>query len=292
MTDRPTPIDGLEAVADRYDAFILDLWGVLHDGVRAYPDAVASLRALKRAGKRLLVLSNAPRQTPDIQAQMREKGLYDELYDHIMSSGEDAYRHLRDRPDAWYRELGRRMLHLGPERDQGMREGLEVTLVADPQFAEFVLNTGPADGVSSLAGFEPLLRQCADRELPMICANPDLIVMRGDEMELCAGALAQRYEELGGKVRYHGKPHAAIYDSCFELLGRPDPARTLAVGDTLRTDVAGANAVGIDSALVTGGIHAGDLGVKMGERADAATLHALIDREGPRPTYAMPAFRW
>jgi ribonucleotide monophosphatase NagD (HAD superfamily) len=126
----------------------------------------------------------------------------------------------------------------------------------------------------------------------MVCANPDLVVMRGGERELCAGAVARRYEELDGEVRYHGKPYRPIYDTCFALLGDPDPARVLAVGDSLRTDIAGANAVGIDSVLITGGIHGDELNVRMGEMPDAAALDALYKRAGERPTAAMPAFRW
>jgi HAD superfamily hydrolase (TIGR01459 family) len=297
MTDtmtatRPHALSGLNDLADGYDAFILDLWGVLHDGVAAYPDAVDTLKALKARGKRLLVLSNAPRPAEDVRAQMRPKGLTDELYDAVMSSGEDAAQHLRARPDRFYRELGRRLFHIGPERDRGLWSRARVSEVGDPQFADFVLNTGPDDPDAPLERLDPVLRQMADRELPMICANPDLKVMRGAAMELCAGALAARYQEIGGEVRYHGKPHAAIYDPCFKLLGDPDPARTLAVGDTLRTDVAGANAVGLDSVLVTGGIHAEDLGVRMGEAASPEALGRLIAREAITPSYVLPAFRW
>ncbi|WP_027289681.1 TIGR01459 family HAD-type hydrolase [Rhodovibrio salinarum] len=292
MTDQPAIRRGLEELADGYDAFILDLWGVLHDGLRAYPEAVEALYALKARGKQLLLLSNAPRRTEDLARQMANLGLPEDSYHHLMSSGQDAYVHLRDRPCTWYRELGRRMLHIGPPHDANMREGLDVSVVSDVQFAEFVLNTGPALHATEIGALEPVLRQAADRELPMICANPDIRVMRGDSVELCAGALAKRYQELGGEVRYHGKPYQGIYDSCFQLLGDPDPKRTLAVGDTLHTDIEGANRVGIDSAFVPGGINAGDLGIRMGELPETDRLTALFAREGQSPTHVLPAFRW
>ncbi|WP_161958904.1 TIGR01459 family HAD-type hydrolase [Ferruginivarius sediminum] len=292
MTDTPPILSGLSELADDYDAFILDLWGVLHDGVRAYPEAVECMRRLKAGGKTLLVLSNAPRQTVHVARTMERLGLDGDLYHHLMSSGEDTWRHLRDRPNDWYRELGRRMYHLGPERDANMQEGLDVTRVEDIQFAEFLLNTGPVSAKIDLDALEPLLRQAADRELPMVCANPDLVVMRGGERELCAGAVARRYEELDGEVRYHGKPHRGIYDTCFDILGDPDPARVLAVGDTLRTDIAGANAVGIDSVLITGGIHGEELKVHMGETPQPGDLADLYAREAQQPTAAMAAFRW
>ena len=292
MTDQPALRYGLEELADGYDAFILDLWGVLHDGLKAYPEGVAALHELKRRGKRLLLLSNAPRRTGDLARQMADLGLSPDSYHHLMSSGQDAWNHLRDRPCTWYRELGRRMLHIGPPHDANMRDGLDISLVEDVQFAEFVLNTGPALQSTEIGALEPVLRQAADRELPMICANPDIRVMRGDSVELCAGALAKRYEELDGEVRYHGKPYHGIYDSCFKLLGDPDPRRTLAVGDTLHTDIAGANRVGIDSAFVPGGIHASDLSVRMGDLPEADRLSGLFDRERERPTHVIPAFRW
>ena len=292
MTDQPATSRGLEELADGDDACILDLWGVLHDGLKAYPDAVAALRQLKGRGKRLLLLSNAPRRTEDLARQMANLGLSPDSYHHLMSSGQDAWIHLRDRPCTWYRELGRRMLHIGPAHDANMREGLDVSPVEDVQFAEFVLNTGPALESTEIGALEPVLRQAADRELPMICANPDIRVMRGESVELCAGALAKRYEELDGEVRYHGKPYRGIYDSCFKLLGDPDPKRTLAVGDTLHTDIAGANRIGINSAFVPGGIHAGELGVGMGDLPEADRLSGLFDRERERPTHVIPAFRW
>jgi HAD superfamily hydrolase (TIGR01459 family) len=292
MTEQPAIRRGLEELADGYDAFILDLWGVLHDGLEAYPEAVAALRALRARGKRLLLLSNAPRRTADLARQMANLGLSADSYDHLMSSGQDAWMHLRDRPCTWYRDLGRRMLHIGPPHDANMRDGLDVSLVEDVQFAEFVLNTGPALQSTEIGALEPVLRQAADRELPMICANPDIRVMRGEAVELCAGALAKRYEALDGEVRYHGKPYRGIYDSCFKLLDDPDPARTLAVGDTLHTDIAGANQVGIDSAFVPGGIHASDLGVRMGALPDTDRLTALFARERTHPTHVIPAFRW
>jgi HAD superfamily hydrolase (TIGR01459 family) len=292
MTEQPAIQRGVEQLADGYDAFILDLWGVLHDGVQAYPQAVNALHALKARGKRVLLLSNAPRRTRDLAQQMANLGLAEDTYHHLMSSGQDAYDHLLARPCEWYRDLGRRMLHIGPPHDANMRQGLDVRLVDDVQYAEFVLNTGPALHSTEIGALEPVLRQAADRELPMVCANPDIRVMRGEAVELCAGALARRYEELDGEVRYHGKPYRGIYDSCFKLLGDPDPRRTLAVGDTLHTDIAGANLVGIDSAFVPGGIHGGELGVRMGELPEPEALTRLFDRERQHPTHVLPAFSW
>lgn len=292
MTAAPPIHDGLADLVQSYDALIVDLWGVLHNGVEAYPDAVEALRALKQRNKTVLVLSNAPRPVRQIAARMAELGIPADLYDHLMSSGEDARHCLRDRPTAWYRALGRRLYHMGPARDGGVLAGLDVEVVRDPERADFILNTGPGDDESDLSVLDPLLEIGIGRGLPMICANPDLVVMRGNAPELCAGAVAARYADMGGVVHYHGKPHPAIYESCFARLGEPDRDRVLAVGDSLRTDVAGAARAGIDSAMVTGGIHAEALGVRMGESPDPRLLTDLCGREGIRPTYALPAFRW
>jgi len=181
---------GLSAVAERYDAFIIDLWGVMHDGLKAYPAAVEALRRLRAAGKKSVVLSNAPRRAAVIAKRNAEIGIPAELPDHLLSSGEDAWQHLKTRPDAWYQGLGRRCYHLGPERDHGMREGLDLDFVDNLAAADFILNTGILDDHDTVATYRGFLDEGLQRGLPMICANPDLIVMRGAAMEICAGALA------------------------------------------------------------------------------------------------------
>ena len=283
---------GLSALADRYDAFIIDLWGVMHDGLKAYPQAVEALRQLRQAGKRSVILSNAPRRAATIAARNAEIGIPADLPDHLLSSGEDAWQHLKTRPDAWYQALGRRCFHLGPARDNGMREGLDLDFVETLAEADFILNTGTfndADQVESYGGF---LAEALAGKLPMICANPDLIVMRGEATEICAGALALDYEQKGGDVRWHGKPYPEVYRSCFALLPDVAPARIAAIGDSLRTDVAGAEAAGIDSIFIAGGIHGAELGVSSEGRIDPAAYAAFIDAAEAKPTAALSFMRW
>ena len=147
-------------------------------------------------------------------------------------------------------------------------------------------------GRERVEDYEAQLRAAAGLGLPMICANPDLEVIAGGVRQICAGALARRYEELGGRVRYHGKPHAEIYGACLAALAGVEPARILAVGDSLRTDIAGAQAIGLDSLLVIGGIHAEELCVAEGEAPTPENLAALCSRSGHRPTASVPLFRW
>ncbi len=285
-------LDGLSALSERYDAFILDLWGVLHDGVRTFPKAIACLEELKHRDKRVLILSNAPRRAEAVAQRNIELGIASHLWDAVMSSGEAAWWHLAARPDAWYQALGAHCYHLGPARDQGMREGLDYAFVDEIGAADFILNTGALSPEDTSTSYDPLLEDALGRGLPMVCANPDLEVIRGGRREICAGAIALRYEELGGEVRYHGKPHRQIYETCFALLGGCARERIVAVGDSLRTDIAGAGGAAIDGIFVTGGVQGEELGADAGGNVDPARLAAFCDAAGQRPTAALPVFRW
>ena len=281
-----TVLPGMSALADRYDGFILDLWGVIHDGVRPYEGAADCLRQLQQAGKRCVLLSNAPRRASAAEAMLQDMGFAPELYAGLLTSGEAVHLALKHRTDPWFAALGNRVWHLGPERDRNVMHGLGLEQVATPGEAQFVLNTGPDDHLpAEITAFEDVLQDCARRSLPMICANPDLEVIRGGVRVICAGALALRYEQMGGAVRSLGKPDPAIYGPVLEMLGTAK-GRTLAVGDSLRTDIAGAAAAGIDSCWVLGGIHAEALG---NDRA-AALAHAA--EAGLHPVAIVPRFVW
>jgi HAD superfamily hydrolase (TIGR01459 family) len=279
-------LDGFAPLAARYAGFIVDLWGVVHDGVAPYPGAAECLRRLREAGKRVVLLSNAPRRAAAAAAGMAAMGLGPDLYDAIITSGEVTHALLRDRDDGAFAALGTRLYHVGPERDRNVFEGLALEPVATPAAADFVLNTGPDDTRSptDIALWEEELRACRAAGLPMVCANPDLEVIRGGQRVICAGALALRYAELGGRVIWVGKPHPLVYRPVFAALAVPR-AEVLAVGDALRTDIAGAAAVGVDACWVLGGIHA----AKLASPAEAETATRLA---GLAPVAALPAFRW
>ena len=284
-------LQGLGEIAEGYDGFILDLWGVLHDGTAPFPGVIEALGRLKAAGKRLAVLSNAPRRAALVEARMNEIGLTRGLYDHVHSSGEETWQHLLRRDDPFYAALGQRCYHMGPARDDNMLEGIGLERVADINDAEFILNTGPSDWDETVAQHEPLLRAARARDLPMVCANPDLVVVHQGRRAICAGAVAQRYEALGGRVRWHGKPFRPVYETCFAALGISDRRRIIAVGDSLRTDIAGANASGIDSVLVTGGIHAEEFGLAGGQ-PDLDRLIEAVAASGHKPDAVIAHFRW
>jgi HAD superfamily hydrolase (TIGR01459 family) len=279
-------------LASRYDGFVLDLWGVIHDGINAFPHAVDCLRRLRDSTKRTLLLSNVPRPNAAVRAMMRRMGISDELYTDLLTSGEAVRSALIDPPDLWWAELGQHAFHLGPERDRPLFGGLKLQPVADPSDADFVLNTGPDDhhNPSDIREFESVLQACAQRRLPMVCANPDLEVIRGGVRVLCAGALALRYQTLGGDVRSLGKPDPAIYQRVLQRLG-VDPSRVLSIGDALRTDVAGAAGVNLAACWVLGGLHARDLMLPDGS-FDTNRAEAEARDAGLAPIATIPRLVW
>ena len=283
-------IKGLSEVADGFDGFILDLWGVIHDGVEAYAGARDTLAALRAAGKKTLLLSNAPRRADALVEQLARMGIGRELYDHVLSSGEAVHMELARRTDPFYAALGRQLYHMGPERDENVFAGLDLVPV-DIEHADFILNTGPWDLDETVEDYLPKMEQALARKLPMICANPDHVVMRQGKPVVCAGALAQRYARMGGVVSMRGKPDPAIYDNALELLGLAR-GRVVAVGDALHTDVKGANGAGLRAVFVTQGIHAAELGIRPGDEPDADTLRQVVTRHGERPMAAIATFRW
>jgi HAD superfamily hydrolase (TIGR01459 family) len=284
-------LDGIAAIADRYDGFILDVWGVLHNGVAPYPGVADALSGLKSADKRVVLLSNAPVRAEKVASRIERIGLPRQLFQAVMSSGEEVWQNLLTRTDPLYAGLGRHCLFLGSPRHRDMLAGLGLIEVEDPQAADFILNTGPDDLDDRATLYRGDLQAAADRGVPMLCANADLHVMQGDDLIVCAGMLATVYEELGGRVRWHGKPHGSVYAACLGLLGIADRSRILCVGDSLRTDIAGANAAGLDSLLVGGGLHAEELGLTAGRKLDPARVAALLS-DRPQPRYVIDYLVW
>ncbi|HEY2131436.1 MAG TPA: TIGR01459 family HAD-type hydrolase [Acetobacteraceae bacterium] len=280
-------LTGFADLADSYDGFIIDLWGVVHDGVTPYDGAVECLTRLRAAGKPTVLLSNAPRRAYVAQKAMREMGIPDDLYTGILTSGEVTHSLLRDRNDPWFANLGGRVFHIGQARDLNVLETLPVQLVDTPADADFMLNTGPHEerSLTDVSAYEDVLAACLAAGLPMVCANPDLEVIREGGRWICAGAVAQRYEALGGTARWIGKPDPAVYAPVLDMLDLP-PRRILAVGDALRTDMAGAKAAGVDGCWVLGGIHAEELG------ADPDLVERAAAAADLTPVAAIPAFTW
>lgn len=222
--------DGVGAIADAHDGFILDLWGVIHDGQAPYPGAIECLESLRNRNKRIVFLTNAPRKAARVIDQLRGFGVADDLYDAVVSSGQAARDSLAARMAG---EEGRRhtYFHLGPHRDAGLLDGLPYDEVDDVEAADLILNTGFDDADPRIEPLMPVLEAGAARDVPMICSNPDIVIVRQDGTRFpCAGLIARHYEELGGRVTYFGKPHGAVYDVCLARLDMPR-SRVAAIGD-------------------------------------------------------------
>lgn len=282
---RPIPIlTSIAGLAPARDVWLTDVWGVIHNGVEPFTAACEACTRFRLSGGTVILLSNAPRPAPSVAAQLDRIGVPRFAWDAILTSGDAA----RTLVGAY---AGKRVFPLGPERDLPLYEGLDVTLVEAAAEADAVSCTGLYDDeVETPDDYAALLSELAERQVPMICANPDLTVERGTKIVYCAGALAAAYAACGGSVVYAGKPYLPIYDMAFGMIERlrEKPvarARVLAIGDGIRTDIAGAAAAGVDSVFIASGVHVTD-----GLTGEA--LSQLFPDPALRPLAAMTALAW
>jgi HAD superfamily hydrolase (TIGR01459 family) len=287
-----TLLSGISDVADRYDLFICDVWGVVHNGLAPYDGLLDCLASLHEHGCRVALLSNAPRPVPVVTLELERIGVARDSYDLLLTSGDAARQALLERSDPWHAALGQRFFHIGPERNDPTIEGIgeAVELAA----ADFIVCTGLFDDETDAAeDYRELLQSGVARGVPLICTNPDIIVMRGEKLLPCAGAVAALYADLGGEVKQFGKPYAEIYDELFSRLpDAPGRSRCVMVGDGFKTDVKGAVAAGLDSIWVAGGVHADEVGYQAGGELDGKLIEEAARAEGIMPTMAIGAMRW
>ncbi len=283
-------LPGLRDLAARYDAVICDVWGVVHDGLNAHPSAVDALRRYRAGGGRVLLLSNAARPGAAVARHMEAMGATNDAFDAILTSGDATRLAIQE---AAARGV-RRIFHLGPDRNLPTIDGAGADVVGADD-AELCVCTGLVDDdVETPDAYADLLSRMRARGLEMLCANPDLMAERGPRLVFCAGSLAQAYEAIGGRVTYFGKPHAPVYARSLAMLGEVSghpPARVLAIGDGLRTDVRGANAAGLDCLLITAGLHAGEFGPDA-LRPDPGRIEAVLSEFGLAAIGWQARLRW
>jgi HAD superfamily hydrolase (TIGR01459 family) len=278
-------VERLRDLVDGVEVVLSDIWGVVHNGLESFPDACAALRSYRGQGGTVILITNAPRPADSVQRQLRKLGIADDTYDAIVSSGDLTRHYVADHP-------GRKVFWLGPERDNSIYRGLDPVLAPLAE-ADYIVCTGLLDDeTESAEDYREMMQKARERKLPLICANPDIVVERGDRLIYCAGAIAELYRELGGDVIFYGKPHRPIYERAMALaLERRGHAvgldRVLAIGDSVRTDLAGAHGFGIDCLFVTRGIHSEEFeGV---DQFDPASVKELF---GHPPRALMRELKW
>ncbi len=279
-------LGGLGEIAHRYDLFLLDQWGVLHDGETAHPAAVDALRQLRRLPAVIIILSNSGKRADESRMRLDRMGIPADLYDHLVTSGEIVHRNLMARPDAFYQRLGQRFFALTWEPGNlAVLDGTGMVQAPTPEEADFIFCSGTSR--SRLEDYLDDLRRAKARGLPMLCANPDKISLAPDgSLQICPGTVAAAYQEMGGEVRWHGKPFAETYALCRSLA--PGRSHILGIGDSMEHDIAGVVACGGDGLLVLGGIH----GTEAGDGRDPARLEPLFNRYATRPAAVIPVLQW
>ncbi|MEM1194217.1 MAG: TIGR01459 family HAD-type hydrolase [Pseudomonadota bacterium] len=282
MADRPL-IAHLAPLAQNYDALLCDAWGVIHNGVHLFDDVAEALTAFRGTCGPVVILTNAPRPSAIIPAQLDRLGLDRAAYDGVVTSGDTIRTEIKKR-------LPKRFFRLGPDKDDPLFDSLDITF-SPFEDAEAIICTGMIDDTTETPeDYRAMLTQAVGRDMEMICANPDIKVRWGDRVIWCAGALAQLFEQLGGRVAHGGKPHRPIYDLAFETLAALKPGierqRILCIGDGLQTDILGANRNGFDVVYVfgAGGIHEG--------ASDAASLAKLLDEQNVTARATMERLVW
>ena len=287
-------IDHLADIQDQYDAMFVDLWGCVHNGIRAFPDAVAALQAYRETGGKVVLLTNAPRPRADVARQIERMGVPENAWDTIVTSGDSA------RAAMFHGAVGERVWFMGNEKiDMGFFEPLNI--IENPvtiervslENAEGIVCTGPFDPHADLETLRPHLLMAKQLGLKLLCANPDIVVDRGETREWCAGAVAKLYTEMGGESLYFGKPHPPIYDLArrrlFALGTEVPDSRILAIGDGILTDVQGALGEDLDCLFISGGLAA--LETKTDRQPDPAALDAFLDKAQAAPGYAIGYLR-
>ena len=281
-------ISSIKEISPLYDYFIFDVWGVVHDGSNAYPGALEAISYLRKEGKKICFLSNAPRRASKVAAILRKFGITPDLYDFVMSSGEATYLDLEKNQKNGLKNFGHNYFYIGPKKDIDLLDGLDYKRVETAAEADFAVTTGFDGDDSKLAEKLPQALEAKKHNLRLICVNPDMIVVKqnGQEM-ICAGALALEYKKLGGEVIYFGKPFKSVYKMVCEIFNHPENEKMIMVGDGMETDIKGAGDFGIDSLLITGGILSNTLEINYQQTADRSKLEKICDQHQIFPKFVI-----
>lgn len=288
---------GISDISDSYNAFILDQWGVLHNGDKAYEGVIDCLRELKSRNKYVIILSNSGKRADENAKVLKNMGIGPELYDEIVTSGEMTWQGLQEQDEGVFKNIGTKCFLMSRAGDKSIVEGLKhIELVKDIEEADFLLISGSdAPDKSMVDYYEPILKTAIRKRLKAICANPDVRMVVGNGYAIGPGMIARRYEDFGGVVSYIGKPHKPIFQHCIKLLQARDiyPGDTVMIGDTMAHDIMGASAVEIDTCLVKCGIHWGAFKEARSLADVDKVLNVLVAQyHNIRPTYLVNMLHW
>lgn len=284
-------VDGVGAFIDAYEGFLIDQWGVLHNGETVYPGAHEVLVELARRNKRVVLLTNSGRRRSFNEARLQELGFNTRALAGIVTSGEATWQALLQRAAEPFASLGRRCVLFTRADDMGPVDGLELELVDDPAEADFLYLTWLDTLTHSIDDFDRVIEAAAARDLPMLCSNPDRVAPTEGGLTQAPGSLAERYRAIGGRVIYVGKPHRPIYQACLDLLPELEPAEICGIGDSFEHDIQGAKNAGIAAAFVMRGIHAEAFPKGASRAAEQRALDDLAERYGITADWAVPSFR-
>ena len=284
---------GLYELMDSYDGFIMDQWGVLHNGLHAYDGVIDCLNHLKHRKKQVVILSNSSKRSDDNVERLRKLGIKPTLYKSVVTAGEVTWQGLKEQKEPPFKDLGKRCYLITRDNDRALLKDLDLDVVDDIEKAQFILITSFDSPKMKVEELDAVFKKGVVKRLPAICANPDMVTVYGHERAVGPGAVAKRYHDLGGAAHLIGKPHKTIFRYALNMFEDIIPSRILVIGDSLQHDIAGAVQVDLDTAFITSGIHASAFKPGMtAEQKRKAMEHLAQGYAGLRPNWVLDALIW
>ncbi len=291
MSNEIPYIQGIRSLNHYYDAYIVDLWGVVYEQDRICFGVYNVLSQLNDAGKKVIFLSNSPHRSSEVLKKLEKIGIKRHFHSGVLTAGEVIYHEMRRRIDPFFTNLGNKCFHLGPEKNWQSFSDLAYIPVPNIDEADFIFVTGTFGAQDTLEKYDPFFKVCRARRLPMVCACPDSFILQDGMPLIAPGALAAQYQKVGGSVFWRGKPDPSVYNYCLEGLD-VDKSRVAMIGDNVQTDILGANLAGLDALFVAGGVHAKELGISRGQQPDEDRVKALLNQYQCKAKVILPAFVW
>lgn len=295
MTGKTKFCQGISDISDSYAGFIIDQWGVLHDGEKPYDGVLECLKELKNRNKHIIILSNSGKRSEENKERLKQIGIGPSLYDEIVTSGEMAWQGMKNQDEGFFKNLGKRCYLISRGADRSIVDGLDIEVVEDVKDADFLLIAGADSPEKTLEDYEPVLKAAVRKQITALCANPDSRGVLGAQYIMGPGTLARRYQDFGGVVHYIGKPHQPIYQLCIRKLQAKEiyPGQTIMIGDAMAHDILGGSLVNIDTCLVRNGLHFPAFKHALTPAETDKALNLLVAQyNNVRPKYLVRTLSW